>query len=157
MGWNWPIPVRKLAARFLDGSGSMVGIPVADVVVVHVDVDIRRNRFGGTKRFPRYKQTTKTISSLTFIFIYFSIIIIILLLLLLSLLLLILLYYHLFLKCSYKYTNHHIVNKLNRIDFELIMSIKPTLSSQYSWNSVCRHRISCVSPLRASITNVKAG
>ena len=71
MGWNWPIPVRKLAARFLDGSGSMVGIPVADVVVVHVDVDIRRNRFGGTKRFPRYKQTTKTISSLTFIFIYF--------------------------------------------------------------------------------------
>ena len=84
MGWNWPIPVRKLAARFLDGSGSMVGIPVADVVVVHVDVDIRRNRFGGTKRFPRYKQTTKTISSLTFIFIYFSMIIIILLLLLLS-------------------------------------------------------------------------
>jgi len=45
-------PVRKLVVRFRDGSGSMVGIPVADVVVVHVLVDIRRRRFGGTKRFP---------------------------------------------------------------------------------------------------------
>ena len=30
----------------------MVGIPVADVVVVHVLVDILRKRLGGTKRFP---------------------------------------------------------------------------------------------------------
>ena len=45
-------PVRKLVVRLRDGSGSMVGIPVADVVVVHVLVDMRRRRFGGTKRFP---------------------------------------------------------------------------------------------------------
>ena len=42
--------------RFRDGSGSMVGIPVADVVVVHVLVDIRRRRFGGTKRFPLFNR-----------------------------------------------------------------------------------------------------
>ena len=45
-------PVWKLVVRLRDGSGSMVGIPVAEVVVVHVDVDIRRKRFGGAKRFP---------------------------------------------------------------------------------------------------------
>jgi hypothetical protein len=34
----------------------MVGIPVADVVVVHVLVDILRKRLGGTKRFPFCKK-----------------------------------------------------------------------------------------------------
>ncbi len=49
------MPLLKLAALLREGSGSMVGIPVADVVVVHVLVDIRRRRLGATKRFPRCK------------------------------------------------------------------------------------------------------
>lgn len=49
-----PDPVLKLAVRFREGSASIVGIPVAEVVVVHVLVDIRRKRLGGTKRFPLY-------------------------------------------------------------------------------------------------------
>ena len=38
----------KLAERSRHGSGSSVGIPVAEVVVVHVEVDIRRIRLGGS-------------------------------------------------------------------------------------------------------------
>lgn len=38
---------RKLELRSRDGSASRVGIPVADVVVVHVLVDMRRIRLGG--------------------------------------------------------------------------------------------------------------
>ena len=53
------MPLLKLAALLREGSGSMVGIPVADVVVVHVLVDIRRRRLGATKRFPRCKGPEK--------------------------------------------------------------------------------------------------
>jgi hypothetical protein len=56
---NLPNPLLKLAVRFRQGSGSMVGIPVADVVVVHVLVDILRKRLGGTKRFPFCKKKNK--------------------------------------------------------------------------------------------------
>ena len=38
---------RKLVPRTRHGSDSSVGRPVADVVVVHVLVDMRRIRFGG--------------------------------------------------------------------------------------------------------------
>ena len=41
---------RKLELLVRHGSGSSVGMPVADVVVVHVDVDIRRIRLGGRLR-----------------------------------------------------------------------------------------------------------
>lgn len=41
---------RKLEERVRHGSGSSVGMPVADVVVVHVEVDIRRIRLGGRLR-----------------------------------------------------------------------------------------------------------
>lgn len=41
---------RKLELRIRDGSASSVGIPVAEVVVVHVLVDIRRIRLGGKLR-----------------------------------------------------------------------------------------------------------
>lgn len=47
-----PIPLLKLAVRFRQGSGSMVGIPVAEVVVVQVLVDILRSKLGGAKRLP---------------------------------------------------------------------------------------------------------
>lgn len=40
----------KLVLLFREGSGSSVGIPVAEVVVVQVDVDILRNRDGGKCR-----------------------------------------------------------------------------------------------------------
>ena len=38
---------RKLELRVRHGSGSNVGMPVADVVVVHVLVDMRRIKLGG--------------------------------------------------------------------------------------------------------------
>jgi hypothetical protein len=38
---------RKLADLRRQGSGSRVGMPVAEVVVVHVEVDMRRIRLGG--------------------------------------------------------------------------------------------------------------
>lgn len=41
---------RKLAERRRHGSGSSVGMPVAEVVVVHVLVDMRRMRLGGRLR-----------------------------------------------------------------------------------------------------------
>ncbi len=41
---------RKLELRVRTGSLSSVGSPVALVVVVHVDVDIRRIRLGGRLR-----------------------------------------------------------------------------------------------------------
>ena len=54
---GWP---RKLAVRLRQGSGSMVGMPVADVVVVHVLVDMRRNKLGGTKpRLPRCSKRSR--------------------------------------------------------------------------------------------------
>lgn len=51
---------RKLELRILHGSSSSVGMPVADVVVVHVLVDILRIRLGGKLRLDFYnKQKTK--------------------------------------------------------------------------------------------------
>lgn len=44
---------RKLVHRFLVGSGSNRGIPVADVVVLHVLVDILLKIFGAIGRLPR--------------------------------------------------------------------------------------------------------
>lgn len=41
---------RKLELRVRQGSGSRVGMPVAEVVVVHVEVDMRRMRLGGRLR-----------------------------------------------------------------------------------------------------------
>ena len=41
---------RKLELRVRHGSGSKVGMPVAEVVVVHVEVDMRRMRLGGRLR-----------------------------------------------------------------------------------------------------------
>ena len=41
---------RKLELRIRHGSNSSVGIPVAEVVVVHVLVDILRNKLGGKLR-----------------------------------------------------------------------------------------------------------
>ena len=41
---------RKLELRVRQGSGSRVGMPVAEVVVVHVEVDMRRIRLGGKLR-----------------------------------------------------------------------------------------------------------
>ena len=47
-----PTVFRKLVARRrLGGSGSMVGIPVAEVVVDHMEHDMRRSRDGCTDRF----------------------------------------------------------------------------------------------------------
>lgn len=43
-------PCLKETLRCCRGSGSKVGMPVAEVVVVHVLVDIRRSRFGGRLR-----------------------------------------------------------------------------------------------------------
>jgi len=43
--------------RFRDGSGSNVGRPVAEVVVVHVLVDIRLITLWGKLRFPFYEKS----------------------------------------------------------------------------------------------------
>lgn len=54
VGLDNPCKLLKLVLLLREGSGSKVGIPVAEVVVVHVLVDIRRNRLGGKLRLPRY-------------------------------------------------------------------------------------------------------
>jgi len=54
LGLNKPAVFRKLVHRFRDGSGSNIGMPVAEVVVLQVAVDIRRNKLGGRLRLPRY-------------------------------------------------------------------------------------------------------
>lgn len=50
---------RKEEDRSRHGSGSSVGMPVADVVVVHVLVDIRLMRDGGRLRRSRYSKRPK--------------------------------------------------------------------------------------------------
>lgn len=52
---------RKLELRILHGSSSSVGMPVADVVVVHVLVDILRIRLGGKLRLDFYNNKKKQI------------------------------------------------------------------------------------------------
>ena len=46
---------RKLELRTRHGSSSRVGMPVADVVVVHVLVDILRSKLGGKLRLNLWK------------------------------------------------------------------------------------------------------
>lgn len=56
---------RKEDDRSRQGSGSSVGIPVADVVVVHVLVDMRRIREGGKLRRRRCEKKRGKQNSLT--------------------------------------------------------------------------------------------
>jgi hypothetical protein len=51
---------RTLALRWRHGSGSKVGIPVAEVVVVHVLVDILRIKLEGRLRRKRWNNKGKT-------------------------------------------------------------------------------------------------
>ena len=55
--WKPGVESRECRSEVLlvrHGSGSSVGSPVADVVVVHVLVDIRRIKLGGRLRRNRY-------------------------------------------------------------------------------------------------------
>ena len=54
----------KLELRVLQSSVSSVGSPVADVVVVQVLIDIRRNKLGGRLRRRRWKETIMNIVTL---------------------------------------------------------------------------------------------
>lgn len=61
-----PALLRKLVHRLRDGSGSSIGMPVADVVVDQVAVDIRRIKLGGRLRLPRCNNRHVTVITMCY-------------------------------------------------------------------------------------------